>query len=475
MSYPLTTILCMARITTFRFALDLTPGQERDCYRFAGAARKAYNWGLGEVCRTMKLHHDQVQESGRSDTSVPFTRNALIPAFNAFKLSPEGEKDGIAFWYKQVSKFCFEEGLVDLSGGLASWRKGRAGFPRFKRKGRAKASFRLRPSTPTDIRFGTEENSRKVRLPRLGWLKVNGDTRALRRLLRPGGNGSPRSKILQATISRGARRWYLCLAVEAPDLHPARRLDPDGETFVGIDLGLYSFAVVAGEEGNLIESLSAPAPLKTELRKLRRLSKACSRTQRGSSGKRKSNRRLARHHERIANIRANFAHQLSCRLANTHGLMAVESLNVAGMVRNRRLARSISDAGWAGFVSMLCYKTDWRGGYLVRTPRFLSSSKTCSGCGAEKQELSLSERVFSCEGCGAKIDRDLNAAVNLARYGRAEYELQVAAGRAETLNVGGAESAGSAGNGSAKLSSMKPEPAKAGQPRRLPRGSNCSS
>lgn len=352
----------------------------------------------------------------------------------------------------------------------------RAGFPRFKKKGRAKASFRLRPSTPTDIRFGTNENSRKVRLPRLGWLTVHDDTRALRRLLRPGKGGSPKARILQASISRGARRWYLCLTVEAPNLHPARRFDPDDDqTFVGIDLGLYSFAVVADDQGNLIESSASPAPLKTELRKLRRLSKACSRTQPGSSGRRKSNRRLARHHERIATVRADFAHQLSCRLANTHGRMAVETLNVAGMVRSRKLARSISDAGWAGFVSMLCYKADWRGGYLVRAPRFLASSKTCSECGADKQELSLSERVFSCESCGAKIDRDLNAAVNLARYGRAEYELQVAAGRAETLNAGGAESAGSAGNGSAKLSSMKPEPAKAGQPRRLPRGSNCSS
>lgn len=362
LSYPLTTILCMARITTFRFALDLSSGQERDCYRFAGAARKAFNWGLGEVKATMKLRHDQLQESGRSDTLVPLTRNALIPAFNAFKLSPEGEQDGIAFWYDQVSKFCFEEGLVDLSRGLASWRNGRAGFPRFKKKGRAKASFRLRPSTPTDIRFGTEQNSRKVRLPRLGWLKVHDDTRALRRLLRPGKGGSPRSKILQATISRGGRRWYLCLAVEAPDLHPARRMDPAGDqTFVGVDLGLYSFAVVADDQGNLIESLPAPAPLKRGLRKLRRLSKACSRTQPGSSGRRKSNRRLARHHERIATVRPNFAHQLSCRLANTHGRMAVETLNVAGMVRNRRLARSISDGGWGGFVSMLCYKADWGG------------------------------------------------------------------------------------------------------------------
>lgn len=461
--------LVMARITTFRFALDLTSTQERTCYRYAGAARKAFNWGVAQVNATMQLRNEQLRDSGKSEIVVPFTRNALIPAFNAFKHSEQGYEDGIAHWFHEVSKFCFEEALVDLSRGLTAWKRGRAGFPRFKKKGRSKDSFRLRQSNPGDIRVGSASCSRSIRLPRLGWLKVHEDTRRLRRLLRGDRNGSPNAKILQATISRGVHRWFLSLTVEAPDLHIAKTIQPGDTTFVGVDLGITSFAVVAREEGRLVEVVVAPRPLKSNLKKLKRLSRSLSNTQSSSKGRIKARRRLAAHHERVANIRRDFTNQLSSRLTNTHGRLAVETLKVAAMVRNGHLSRSISDAGWSQFLTRLSYKANWKGAYLAFAPTFLPSSKTCSGCGIVKVELPLSERAFSCDDCGMKIDRDLNAAINLARYGRAEFELQkVAAGRAETLNAGGEESSGRAGIGAVKLSSLKSEPASAGQPRRLP-------
>ncbi|MGH9198263.1 MAG: RNA-guided endonuclease InsQ/TnpB family protein, partial [Acidimicrobiia bacterium] len=146
---------------------------------------------------------------------------------------------------------------------------------------------------------------------------------------------------------------------------------------------------------------------------------------------------------------------------------------ISNLLRNRRLSRAIADASWGSFAQMLGYKARWRGVELIIAPRGLASSKTCSSCGQRKDDLSLSDRTYRCEGCGVELDRDLNAAINLARHGRAMY--QVAAGRAETLNAGGGESSGSAE--SSRFCETCPDEAGtdlversagSGQPRRLP-------
>ena len=161
--------------------------------------------------------------------------------------------------------------------------------------------------------------------------------------------------------------------------------------------------------------MEAPKPLARNLRRLRRRSRAHSRKQKGSANRRKSALALARLHRRIRNQRLDFLHKLTTRLAKTKSAIVVEDLSVAGMIRNRRLARSIADAGWSEFRRMLAYKTTWYGSRLVVGPRFHPSSKTCSVCGFVKPSLSLVERVFRCEACGLTLNRDLNAALNLER------------------------------------------------------------
>ena len=140
---------------------------------------------------------------------------------------------------------------------------------------------------------------------------------------------------------------------------------------------------------------------------------------------------MARLHRRIRNQRQDFLHKLTTDLARTKSAIVVEDLAVAGMVRNRPLARSIADAGWSESRRMLAYKTIWYGSRLVVGPRFHPSSKTCSACGAAKPDLPLAERVFHCETCGSELDRDLNAALNLARL--------VAGSSPETQNACGAD------------------------------------
>ncbi|MHB8693144.1 MAG: RNA-guided endonuclease InsQ/TnpB family protein [Solirubrobacteraceae bacterium] len=146
-----------------------------------------------------------------------------------------------------------------------------------------------------------------------------------------------------------------------------------------------------------------------------RLPRTVSRKPRGSANRRKVTRRLARHHERVANHRKHFIHQVSNGLVKTHDRLVLEDLNVAGMLRNPKLARSISDAAWATLHHQLAYKQAWAGGQLAVADRWFASTQTCSGCG-ETQRLSLADREFHCGACGLIIDRDLNAAVNLAAW-----------------------------------------------------------
>ena len=168
-----------------------------------------------------------------------------------------------------------------------------------------------------------------------------------------------------------------------------------------------------------------PAPLRPHqsrvgkaLRRLRHRQRLHSRKQRGSRNRRKSAAGLARLHRRIRCRRADFLHKVTTDLAKTKSVIVVEDLSVRGMIHNRHLARSIADSGWSEFRRMLEYKTTWYGSRLVVAPRFLASSKTCSGCCAVKGEMPLSERVFRCEACGLEVDRDLNAARNPRRRRR---------------------------------------------------------
>ncbi|WP_431941870.1 RNA-guided endonuclease InsQ/TnpB family protein [Nocardia grenadensis] len=252
-------------------------------------------------------------------------------------------------------------------------------------------------------------------LPGLGQLRVREDTRRLRRLLAAG-----RAKILSATVTQRAGRWWVSVSVEAADLHPGHhhpvRGPDDHGGWVGIDRGLSAFLVAADAEGREVARVDdPPKPLARGLVRQRRLAKALPRMEKGSHNQREAAARLARHHHRVANARRHFLHQVTNQLVKTHARLVVEDLHVAGMLRNRRLARSIADAGWADFGRLLDYKQRWRGGTVVTADRWFPSSKRCSACGTLNPGLTLADRVFTCP-CGYRADRDLNAAVNLAAW-----------------------------------------------------------
>jgi putative transposase len=362
------------RHTTFRFALDPTPAQEQMLAWHAGASRFAYNECLRFVTNAL--------DAKRKDPSVkvPWSGYDLINAFNAWKRGEEAGRvfvvatDGVISkqvtglaWRQKVSAQVFEEAAVDLGRSLAAYGRAkqgahggrRFGFPRRKRKGRCRDSFRLRNKRQSGgylIRVG-DGPLRSVTLPTIGRVRVHDDTRRLRQLLRPRAQidpatgeeqVAPRAKILFATIARRGTRWYVSLNVHATDLHPGRGHQPCPEReaggYVGVDVGLVAFAVAARSDGTEVGRWQANNPLSCRLRRLQRSSRSLSRAQRGSRNHGKAARRLRREHARVADARRSFLHEVSSHLVKNHALLAVEDLAVHNLVRHNRLARAIGDA-----------------------------------------------------------------------------------------------------------------------------------
>jgi putative transposase len=302
-----------------------------------------------------------------------------------------------------------------------------------------------------------EGHPRSVTLPTIGAIRVHDDTRRLRRLLRPIGPPdqdvgipitAPRARILFATCSRHGPRWYVSLNIEAPDFHPQRRhpsrSPEDHRGFVGVDRGLNVFAVAATATGGEVGRFTASKPLQQSMVRLRRRSRAASRTQSSSSNHAKAVRRLSRQHARVANVRRCFLHEVSKQLVKTHDRLCLEDLAVANLLGNRRLARAISDAGWAEFARQLAYKAAWFDAELIVCDRWFPSTTTCSRCGQVKDRMRLAEREFCCCHCGLVLDRDRNAAANLAAWAEAA---SMAAARTPDRQAGGRVTNASGGEG----------------------------
>jgi IS605 OrfB family transposase len=391
-------------LLAYRYALDPTPAQERALRSHAGAARVAFNWGLARV----KANLDQ-REAERSygiadadlTPSVSWSLYSLRKDWNAAK--PQ-----VAPWWRECSKEAFNTGLDQLARALKNWgdsrkgkRKGKAaGFPRFRSKRKARLSVRF---TTGAVRC---EVTHAV-LPRLGRVKLH--ERAA-----TGG-----ARTLSATVRHERGRWFASFTAEQDVTRPAPRLPG---TAAGVDLGIKTLAVVATSEGEVSE-VANPRHLSRALRKVRRLSRTASRRQGPdrTAGRKPSNRwrradaARSKALGKVADQRRDAVHKLTTGLAAEFGTIVVEDLHVAGMMRNRRVARHVADAAFGEVRRQLEYKTAWRGGKLIVADRWFASSKTCSECGAVKAKLALSERTYRCAECGTVLDRDVNAAVNLAR------------------------------------------------------------
>ena len=386
-----------------KVALDPTPAQERRLLSHAGGARFAFNATLAHVKGAI--------DAGENIGWSPY---ALRKWWNKNKGKLAVSEDGEP-WWQENSKESYSYGLESLAKGLSNWsksrkgdRKGRkVGFPKFKTKAGSVPRFAY-----TTGSFGLVKGDPKaLKLPRIG--RVHCMENAAKRV---GG-----AKVLRMTISQRAGRWYASLTVERDDKPAA---EPPKGGAVGVDLGIKTLATLS--DGTAIEN---PRYLEKSERKLKKAQRELSRKTRGSNRRNKAKAKVARINARVANQRQDAMHKLTTWLAETYSGISIEDLHVAGMVKNRHLAKSIMDAAFGEFRRQLEYKTARSGARLHVVDRWYRSSKTCSGCGEVKAKLSLSERTYRCDSCGLTMDRDLNAAINI----------KVAGSAPETLNARGGD------------------------------------
>ncbi|OKI61485.1 IS607 family element RNA-guided endonuclease TnpB [Micromonospora sp. CB01531] len=402
----------MKVIQAYRFALDLTPFQERAVLAHAGAARVAYNWALARVKAVMDQRAAERSYGVPEELLTPTVGWSLAKLRKAWNQA----KPEVAPWWPECSKEAYNTGLDNLACGLKNWSDSRAGkragrrvgFPRFKSRRRATPSVRF---TTGAIRV--EADRKHVVLPRLGRLKLHESARKLARRLEAG-----TARILSATVRRDGGRWHVAFCVE---VERAERTPKRPQAVVGVDVGITHLAVLS--TGKLVPN---PRHLDEAAQRMRRLARQMSRRVGPDrrTGQRPSNRweharqQVARAHARVANLRRDGLHKLTTRLAGKYGTIVVEDLNVAGMLRNRRLARQIADAGFGEIRRQVAYKAERNGGRRILADRWYPSSKTCSDCGAVKAKLPLRVRTYICDSCGLTLDRDLNAARNLAAIAR---------------------------------------------------------
>ncbi|MEV7787684.1 IS607 family element RNA-guided endonuclease TnpB [Streptomyces sp. NPDC088106] len=403
-------------VQAYRFALDPDAAQERALRSHCGAARAAYNWAVGwvEASWWQRRAEESYGITGEQLTSWrPWSLPALRKAFN------EGKHTDLRFasWWEENSKEAYSTGLANASAAFDNYakskngkRKGaRMGAPRFKSKRKARLSCRFTTGT---IRVDTD--GRHVTLPRLGTLRTHEPTVKLLDRVRAG-----TARILSATVRHERGRWFVSFQAQVKrGLVGVTR--PDAA--VGIDLGVKTLAVMADSTGE-IRTVPHPGHYDGALGQLRRVSRVVSRRQgpdrrtgqQPSKRWEKANAQRNKVHHRVANLREDALHKLTTAVAAEYGTVVVEDLNVAGMLRNRRLARRIADAGFGEIRRQLSCKTRQRHATrVIVASRWYPSSKTCSGCGAVKAKLPLHVRTYECDACGLVIDRDDNAALNLA-------------------------------------------------------------
>ncbi|MDO8125442.1 MAG: transposase [Candidatus Hermodarchaeota archaeon] len=239
--------------------------------------------------------------------------------------------------------------------------------------------------------------AQRVWLPKIGAVKAVFHRRFF---------GSPRMCTVVSTLMG---KFFISIVVEDGNSPPPKVTD---QKSVGIDVGLATYITLS--TGEKVEN---PRHLQNALKRLRCLHRRLSKKERGSRNREKARQRLASCYERIGNQRAVFQHKLSMRLIRENQAIMVESLNIGGLIRNRRLAQLIADAAWSQFLAMLRYKAKWYGVTLIEIGRFAPMSKRCHGCWHLNERLTMSDRTWTCPACLLPLDRDVNAAINIKMMG----------------------------------------------------------
>jgi putative transposase len=360
-------------IKAHKIRVHPTPEQAVYFAKSAGTSRFVWNWALAEWNRQY--------EAGEKPTALKLKKH-----FNEIRREQFP-------WTWEVTKNACDQPFLDLGKAFSDFfdalKNGRKkGRPKFKSKKKSKASFYL-----ANDQF--ELGDHRIWIPKLGWVKMAENLRF-------------KGKIKGARITKTADWWFVSITVEMPDEQPDKK-----PAALGIDAGLNRLATLSTGE-----KYENQAFLKTALKKLRQANKRLHRRKLGSKNREKARRQVARLHYRIACMREDVLQKMTTRLADCYGIIGVATLNLKGLLKNKHLSRSFSDAALGKLVTLLKSKVEQRAGQVIKVGRFFPSSKTCHCCGWKWEEMELSDRVFVCQNPTCAYyqfaqDRDHNAALNM--------------------------------------------------------------
>jgi len=353
--------------------IRLHPTEEQKVYfaKAAGTARFVWNWALAEWNR----HY----EAGERPTALKLKKQ-----FNAIRREQFP-------WTWDVTKNASDQPFFDLQKAFTAFFAGQNDRPTFKSRKTSKPSFYLANDQ-------LELGDHRIWIPKLGWVNLAENLRF-------------KGKVTGARVTKTADWWFVSITVEIAETAEEKR-----KPAVGIDVGLNRLATLStGEE------VENQAFLKTALGKLRQANKRLHRRVKGSKNREKARQQVARLHYRIACLREDVLQKLTTRLAECYGIIGIEDLNLKGLLKNRRVSRSFSDAALGKLVTLLTHKVEQRGGQVIKVGRFFPSSKTCHCCAWKWEDMEVSDRVFVCQNpnCayyGFAQDRDHNAAL-VRRFG----------------------------------------------------------
>jgi putative transposase len=401
--------------TAYKCRAYPNPAQQQVLNRTFGCVRVVWN-------RTLAARQARWHLAGTGTSYAESDR-----ALTAMKKDPD-----LAF-LNEVSCVPLQQALRHQHRAFTAFFGGRARYPRFKsRRWRQTAHYTRSAFTMRGGQLRLAKTSASLRYV-WSWPEV--DVAAL----------DP-AMVIISRESDG--RWYITFTLDTANPRPL----PETEHAVGVDLGVTHFA--ATSDGDKIAN---PRHLERKASCLARYQRRMARCRNGSANRRKAAAKVARAHRKVRHARADFLHRASTRLIRQHDVIMIEDLAVANMVRNRHLARAIADCGWGEFRRQLAYKCQQYGRELVVIDRWYPSSKTCSACGYRLAELSLSARRWTCPACGARHDRDVNAAQNILAAGRA-------VARGDPGDACGAEVRHSGSSRVRSAVKQEPRPARAGIP-----------
>jgi len=360
-------------IKAFKYRLYPSEEQQKFLDKHSGSCRFVYNHFLS-------LRKDAWQKNKQSISGFECKRR-----LKALKIEFP--------WLKEINSQSLQEAVLNLEKAYRRFFKKQSGYPRFKKKKNIQ-------SFTVPQYFKIENN--EIYIPKLqSGIKI--------KMHRPI-DGPP--KLLTISKTPSGKYFVSVICETIVDKLPIVKQE------IGVDLGLTDFVTLSTKE-----QIEHPKLLQASEKRLKRLQRELSRKRKGSKNRDKARTLVAKQHEKIANQRKDFLHKLSFRLINENQVICLEDLNIKGMVRNRHLAKAISDSGWSEFTRQIQYKADWYGRTVKQIPKFYPSSKECSICHFVYADIKLSQRVWTCPNCGTVHDRDDNASINIKYVGQVMPEV----------------------------------------------------